>query len=154
MNAIAKLDGCTNAKLRRLNRIVSRHYDQQIAPTGLKMTQYSLICHVLELGPVRPVDLARTMAIDASTLTRNLKPLVTAGWLSNDVGEDARSHLVTITESGREKRSTVQTQWRSAQLSMNELLGIERVKVLHRHLDECTEVLRLAGLREQGHPDD
>ena len=41
--------------------------------TGLRITQYSLLSHVLAASPVRPSDLARRMRMDASTLTRNLK---------------------------------------------------------------------------------
>ena len=142
MKDIAKLQGCTNLRLRRLNRMVSRHYDAQLVDTGLKMTQYSLLSHVLHLGPARPVDIARAMNVDASTLTRNLKPLVLAGWLSHESGIDARSHLISITAMGRAKRALAQRQWKLAQVTMNNLLGAERVAALHLLLDDCIEVLQ------------
>ena len=50
-----------------------------MAKIGLKTTQYSLLSQVLHRGPIRPGDLAKAMVLDASTLTRNLKPLVAAG---------------------------------------------------------------------------
>ena len=75
MDAV-KPQGCTNLKLRQLSRAVTRHYDAYVAPTGLKNSQYSLLSHVVLLGPLRPTDLAARMKIDASTLTRNLHPLV------------------------------------------------------------------------------
>ena len=71
--------GCTNFKLRQLMRRVANHYDAEMAKCGLKTTQYSLLSHVLKLGPIRPGDLATEMKMDASTLTRNLRPLVDAG---------------------------------------------------------------------------
>ena len=73
-NAEAKPQGCTNFKLRQLVRRVSQLYDAEVAKAGLKTTQYSLLSHVLRLGPIRPGDLAQAMTMDASTLTRNLKP--------------------------------------------------------------------------------
>jgi hypothetical protein len=66
-----KPQGCTNLKLRQLSRAVTRHYDAYVAPTGLKNSQYSLLSHVVLLGPLRPSDLAARMKIDASTLTRD-----------------------------------------------------------------------------------
>src|SRR6476620_5694367 len=78
LKALLKTQGCTNLRLRQLMRRVARHYDLEIAKAGLKGTQYSLLSHVLKLGPLRPGDLARGMQINASTLTRNLKPLVDA----------------------------------------------------------------------------
>ena len=56
-----KPQGCTNLKLRQLSRAVTRHYDAYVAPTGLKNSQYSLLSHVVLLGPLRPSDLAARM---------------------------------------------------------------------------------------------
>jgi DNA-binding MarR family transcriptional regulator len=131
----AKPQGCSNARLRQLTRRVSQHYDHEMAKIGLKTTQYSLLSQVVHRGPIRPGDLAKAMVLDASTLTRNLKPLVAAGWLTVGVGTDSRSHLIGITEAGREKRSEAQRRWKAAQESLNELLGVERVLALHDLID-------------------
>jgi DNA-binding MarR family transcriptional regulator len=133
--------GCTNLKLRQLSRAVTRHYDAYVAPTGLKNTQYSLLSHVVLLGPIRPTDLAAQMRLDASTLTRNLQPLVTHGWIELGPGDDARSRLVSATESGRAKRAEGQKAWKQGQLALNERLGAERVVALHALIDECLQHL-------------
>lgn len=80
--ATRKPQGCTNFKLRQLMRQVAQHYDAEVGKTGLKTTQYSLLSHVFKLGPIRPVDLAQAMRLDASTLTRNLRPMIDHGWLA------------------------------------------------------------------------
>src|SRR5271165_2787693 len=51
---LVKPQGCTNWKLRQLDRVVTRHYDAYVAATGLKNTQYALLSHVVSLGPIRP----------------------------------------------------------------------------------------------------
>jgi DNA-binding MarR family transcriptional regulator len=134
-----KPQGCSNAKLRQLTRRVSQHYDHEVGKIGLKATQYSLLSKVLQRGPIRPGDLAKAMALDASTLTRNLKLLVAAGWLTIGAGIDDRSHLVTITQAGREKRTEAQRRWKAAQESLNDLLGVERVLALHELIDGSLE---------------
>lgn len=138
---VLKPQGCTNFKLRQLLRRVSNHYDLEVGKSGLKTTQYSLLSHVLRLGPVRPGDLARAMTMDASTLTRNLKPVEVAGWVEVGAGEDGRSRLVNITEAGRAKRAEAQRHWRVAQESLNEVLGLERVLALHALIDESLALL-------------
>lgn len=148
MTALAKPQGCTNFRLRRLTRMVSRHYDAHLAPSGLKTTQYSLLSHVLHLGPLRPVDLAREMNVDASTLTRNVRPLLIAGYLAQTDGPDARSRMLAITDAGRDKRTEAQRLWRAAQLALNDLLGTERVLALHALIDDSLELLQRAGLAE------
>jgi DNA-binding MarR family transcriptional regulator len=133
--------GCTNLKLRQLARRVTQHYDVELGKAGLKTTQFSLLSHVLRLGPLRPGDLAQAMTLDASTLTRNLKPLLAAGWVELAAGTDGRSRSVTITESGRVKHAEGQRRWRVAQEGINALLGVQRVVALHALLDESLATL-------------
>jgi DNA-binding MarR family transcriptional regulator len=142
--------GCTNLKLRQLMRRVAQHYDAEVGKSGLKGTQYSLLSYVVKLGPLRPGDLAREMKIDASTLTRNLKPMVANGWLELAPGSDGRSRLVSVTDAGREKRTEAQRRWRVAQEGINQVLGAERVLALHALIDESLERLSpLAGADDE-----
>jgi DNA-binding MarR family transcriptional regulator len=140
-NAETKLQGCTNFKLRQLVRRVSQLYDAEVGKAGLKTTQYSLLSHVLQLGPIRPGDLATAMTMDASTLTRNLKPMVAAGWLQMSAGDDGRSRLVHVTQAGREKRAEAQRHWKAAQEALNQTLGVERVRAIHALVDDSLELL-------------
>lgn len=127
--------GCTNLKLRQLTRRVTQHYDQHLAPLGLKITQYSLLAHVDRLGPIAPGELARRMEMTPSTLTRNLQPLAAAGWVTLGEGANARSRQVHITPSGRALRAEAQAQWKAAQLALNTKLGVATVAALHTLLD-------------------
>lgn len=133
--------GCTNLRLRQMMRRVAHHYDLEMAKAGLKTTQYSLLTYVLKLGPLRPGELAKGLKISASTLTRNLKPLVDAGWLELTAGSDARSRTVSITTDGRAKREEARHRWKVAQDSLNALLGTERVLALHDLINDSLELL-------------
>jgi DNA-binding MarR family transcriptional regulator len=141
MDTAVKPQGCTNLKLRQLMRRVTQLYDAEVGKSGLRGTQYSLLSHVVKLGPVRPVDLARAMKVDASTLTRNLRPLIAAGLLTLRPGADARSRLVEATDAGRARRQEAQRRWRVAQEALNQRLGVQRVVALHALLDECQDLL-------------
>lgn len=149
-NAHTRPQGCTNFKLRQLARRVSQLYDAEVGKAGLKTTQYSLLSHVLQLGPIRPGDLAAAMTMDASTLTRNLRPMIAAGWLQLSAGEDGRSRLVHITPAGRDKRAEAQAHWKAAQQGLNQLLGIDTVVSLHALLDGALQRLAPAHAGE-GH---
>jgi DNA-binding MarR family transcriptional regulator len=135
--------GCTNFKLRQLTRRVSHHYDHELAKIGLKTTQYSLLSHIVAMGPINPGKLAQAMTMDASTLTRNLKPLIDAGWVRLEPGVDARSRLVVITSEGLAMRSQAKRHWKAAQESLNRLLGVEHVAALHALLDASLDSLSL-----------
>jgi DNA-binding MarR family transcriptional regulator len=135
------LSGCSNMKLRRLTRLVSRHYDAYLARCGLKTTQYSLLATVADRGPLRQGELARLLSLDASTLTRNLRPLLDAGWLVVDAGSDARSREVSVTAAGRELRSQARAHWKRAQVDFNGVIGTERAASLHEIVDSCYRTL-------------
>lgn len=137
----AQPQGCTNYKIRQLTRRVSQHYDAELGKTGLKTTQYSLLSVVLRLGPIQPRALAQKMRMDASTLSRNMKPLVEAGWLEVLPGRDERSRSVAITEAGRSKREQAQRHWKAAQDKINRVLGVDRVLALHALIDEALVLL-------------
>jgi DNA-binding MarR family transcriptional regulator len=136
--------GCTNLKLRQLNRMVTRHYDHHMATLGLKNTQYALLSHVVKLGPVRPGELAKHMQMDASTLTRNLQPMAARGLLTIGAGDNARSRRVEATAAGHALRTQCQQAWKAAQLALNAQLGAERVSALHALLDSCVASLDAA----------
>ncbi len=133
--------GCTNFKLRQLLRRVSLVYDHAMAECGLKITQYSLLSHVDRLGPITQADLARAMAMDSSTLSRNLKPLQAAGWIAVGAGDDARSNALALTAAGRRKRTDAQALWKKAQLQLNETVGVDDVIALHALIDRMSVAL-------------
>jgi DNA-binding MarR family transcriptional regulator len=133
--------GCSSFKLRQLSRRVSQHFDHIVGASGLKTTQYSLLSHTLRLEPVRPGDLAAEMEMDASTLTRNLQPLVKQGLIVVGPGEDGRSRFVRLTRAGREKHAEARRDWKRAQLAFNDHLGEPRVVRLHALIDECLAVM-------------
>ena len=129
--------GCSNFKLRQLLRGVSRHYDAELANARIKTTQYSLLSHLVDLGPITPGELARRMGMDASTLTRNLRVVIEQGWAKQGPGHDTRSRRIEITPAGRAKRAEAKAHWKRAQLAFNARLGTAKVAALHELLDHA-----------------
>ena len=136
--------GCSSLKLRQLSRRVSQLFDAEVASAGLKTTQYSLLSHIVRLGPVRPGQLAAVMEMDASTLTRNLQPLISQGWVQVGPGDDGRSRQVDATPAGRAVQAQARKAWKRAQQGFNERMGAERVERLHAVIDECLALLHEA----------
>jgi DNA-binding MarR family transcriptional regulator len=134
-------NGCSHLKLRRLMRLVSRHYDRHLAECGLKTTQYTLLMVVATRGPLRQSELARILCLDASTLTRNLRPLMEAGMLEVSPGEDGRSHQVRVTPAGLALRTRARRRWQQAQEAFDRTVGTERVAALHGLVDDCQRLL-------------
>lgn len=129
---------CSCFKLRSLSRRVTQLYDQTLAPSGLKVTQYSLLAHARR-RPGQPAptlsELALALHTDRTTLTRNLKPLADAGYIDVMPGADARSKAVVVTPHGEAALLAARPLWRAAQMRLRELAGNERIEVLHDLVD-------------------
>lgn len=146
--------GCTHLQLRQLMRRVARLYDAELAQVGLKTTQFSLLTALDKLGPAAPGELARALRLQPSTLTRNLQPLVAAGWVAQGPGADGRSRRVVLTDAGRAKRAEARLRWKNAQLALNRQLGEARVAALHGLIQESLALLRTDVAEGRGGSDD
>jgi DNA-binding MarR family transcriptional regulator len=113
---------CLCNALRQASRGVSRVYDDELRGIGLRTTQYSLLRVLARSGPVRQGDLSKLASLDETTLTRNLRPLVDAGWIAVKSGDDRREKLLTITKAGTAKLAQAKPAWERAQARMQSLL--------------------------------
>ena len=101
--------------LRQATRAVSRLYDEELRGAGLRTTQYSLLRRLRAVGEVRQRDLGGLTSLDETTLTRNLRPLIDAGWVAIRPGEDRREKLVRLTGAGAAKLLEARPAWERAQ---------------------------------------
>jgi DNA-binding MarR family transcriptional regulator len=113
---------CLCNALRQASRVVSRLYDEELRRVGLRTTQYSLLCALARAGQARQGDLSGLTSLDETTLTRNLRPLVDAGWVAIRSGDDRREKLVTLTEAGTAKLAEARPAWERAQSRMQALV--------------------------------
>jgi DNA-binding MarR family transcriptional regulator len=135
---------CLCNALRQASRAVSRLYDEELRAIGLRTTQYSLLRYLQHCGVVRQRDLGALTSLDETTLTRNLRLLLDAGWVAIAAGEDRREKLVRLTDAGGAKLREAHPAWERAQERLrsrlpkadwSSLLGV--LPVLTRLADEA-----------------
>lgn len=113
---------CLCLALRQASRAVSRLYDEELRGLGLRMTQYSLLRLLRRSGEIRQRDLCELTLHDETTLTRNLRPLVHAGWVAVRTGTDRREKWLRVTDLGRAKLQEARSAWHRAQQRMRSRL--------------------------------
>jgi DNA-binding MarR family transcriptional regulator len=121
---------CACANLRRAARAVTQLFDEALAPSGLRATQFTLLVTSRLMGESTINELAEGMAMDRTTLSRNLKPLVRNGLLEVRPGEDGRTRLVRITPAGEQALEEAYPLWQQAQQEIVGVLGEERHEAL------------------------
>jgi DNA-binding MarR family transcriptional regulator len=118
---------CLLSASRRLSRIVTSLYEEELRPHGIKASQLSLLIVVAKAGPVRRADISRHADIDPSTLSRNLAVMISNGWVEEVLaGDDGRGNPLQITPEGRRLIAVIEPDWRRAQQRAQQLLGGDR----------------------------
>jgi DNA-binding MarR family transcriptional regulator len=88
---------CACANLRRAARAVTRLYDRELSPAGLELSQLTLLMTLDQTAEITQKALARLLAMDSTTLTRTLRPMLERGWIAATAGEDRRQKLLSLT---------------------------------------------------------
>ncbi|HJQ56814.1 MAG TPA: MarR family winged helix-turn-helix transcriptional regulator [Vineibacter sp.] len=130
---------CTLLRLRRTTRRVTQIYDHHLAPLGLRITQYSLLGNLQHRPPMPIGAFAEIMGMDRTTLTRNIQPLIRAGWVELAAGTDRRQRAIALTAAGRAQFRRAVPLWRQAEQALRAVVGEEAIGQLQRLLDQSLE---------------
>jgi DNA-binding MarR family transcriptional regulator len=133
-------NACTCFRVRRAARRVTQLYDHFLSTSGLRITQFSLLSNLRHAGPLTMTELADRMAMDRTTLTRNLRPLQRHGFVTVTVGDDRRRRLLAVTPAGERAYKAGIGQWQKAQRAVQEELGQDTVADLHRLLERTARL--------------
>ena len=126
---------CTGQSLRRATRTVARIYDETLAPSGLRGTQFSLLIALSFFKEAPLLRVAEELSLDRTTLTRNLQPLERAGLVASSPGKDQRVRLLRLTEAGQRALQRAYPLWEEAQTKVVKALGQRRWRTLLEGLD-------------------
>lgn len=122
---------CVLTRTRRISRIITSIYDEQLRPYGVNAPQFSLLVLIARLGGASRAEIGRANHQDRSTLSRNLGLLLSEGWVEEVTStEGGRSRPIIIAKSGKELLVSAASGWRSAQLKAEELLGKNGVSAI------------------------
>jgi DNA-binding MarR family transcriptional regulator len=130
---------CIAVRLRLLNRVVTNLYDDALRPLGLKVSQLNLLIVTARLGLARPAQVCDILQLDASTLSRNVRPLQAHGWLEVVPDEDARAQPFRLTPQGKRLIEKAVPAWEVAQRQATELLGSEGIALLNRAAEKLRQ---------------
>ena len=129
---------CVCATARMAARSLTRIYDRALEPAGIRTTQFSVLARLLEEGPLPLTHLAGRLAMDRTTLARDLRPLERRGLVAISVGADRRVRMAALTPAGRRLVDEVRPLWKQVQRDVRAELGPDRVARLMDELRAAT----------------
>src|SRR5712664_4990864 len=134
---------CACQNLRRVTRVVTRIYDQELRKAGLEVTHFGLLTALDTTGEANQKQLSAGFAMDSTTLTRTLGLLRKQGWVCARRGKDRRERLFTLTGAGRRQMAMAQPHWEQAERRLRRELGDAGWKNMSKTISQMTE----AGIR-------
>jgi DNA-binding MarR family transcriptional regulator len=134
-------DECTCFRVRGAARRVTQIYSRHLAPTGLKISQFSLLGFVAARGPITIGQLSELLATDRTTLTRNLRPLLANGVIERAEAGDKRRHELVATAAGRALFKRALPLWVEAEQEVRAAMGPRLTADLHGALERSMEKL-------------
>jgi DNA-binding MarR family transcriptional regulator len=133
---------CACFNLRKASRVVTQHFDEILKPSGLLVTQFTILAAVAITKSATINELAEILVMDRTTLTRNLKPLERESWLKSEPGQDQRTRVISLTANGEAVLAKALPLWKEAQSRVEEILGQQHLSKMLAHLVEATALMR------------
>ena len=128
---------CNCLAIRQAARHVSQFYDQLLAPSGLRATQFAILSRLQRGGPMTINELAAKLVMDRTTLGRNLLPLEREGLVEIGPGAtDRRRREVRLSAAGAARLGAARRGWVQAQKRFDAVFGPERAAALRDLLRE------------------
>ena len=119
-------------RVRVLNRVVTKIYDDYLRPHGLRAAQQNILVAVSLMKVATPWELERRLSLDKSTVSRNVERMRCCGWVAFVSGKDGRSHHLQITAKGMKLLRKTLVAWEQAQKKTAALLGEKGIATLFR----------------------
>jgi DNA-binding MarR family transcriptional regulator len=134
---------CACQNLRRLSRVVTRIYDQELRTAGVEIAQFGLLTALAAVGEANQKRLSTGFAMDSTTLTRTLGLLRKQGWIHARRGRDRRERLFSLTGAGKRQMAMARPYWERAERRLRKELGDAGWKNMKEAVTRMTE----AGMR-------
>jgi DNA-binding MarR family transcriptional regulator len=137
------IEVCACSHVRKAARVITQFYDTCLQPSGLRMTQHTVLTVIAVSEQETVMHLAEKLAMDRSALARALKPLEHQGLIIVEPGSDRRTRVVGLTENGRRALIRAHPYWLQAQEQVLAHFGEQQT---HALLSDLKKVESLAHL--------
>lgn len=139
---------CIVAAMRAATRRLTQLYDEAMAPTGLRVTQFHILSELSRRSADPPTvgELAEILTMERSALGQTLQPLARDGFV--DLGQDERDgrrRPVTLTKKGKNKVARGRRHWAAAHERFGHFFGNNELVLLRETLRGIAESPQLPG---------
>jgi DNA-binding MarR family transcriptional regulator len=129
---------CLCSSFRRTARALSQVYEEAMRPTGLRITQFTILQALARTGEVKQGRLGEILVMDSTSLTRTLRIMRQQGWIAERRGEDQRERWLKLSKAGETKLKFATASWEKVQARVQAKLGEAGWKSLMQWTNQVT----------------
>jgi len=129
---------CLCSSFRRTARALSQVYEEAMRPTGLRITQFTILQALARTGEVKQGRLGEILVMDSTSLTRTLRIMRQQGWIAERRGEDQRERWLKLSKAGEAKLKIATASWEKVQARVQAKLGEAGWKNLMQGTNQVT----------------
>ena len=129
---------CLCSSFRRTARALSQVYEEAMRPTGLRITQFTILQALARTGEVKQGRLGEILVMDSTSLTRTLRIMRQQGWIAERRGEDQRERWLKLSKAGETKLKIATATWEKVQARLQAKLGESGWKSLMQWTNQVT----------------
>lgn len=138
--AMEAANTCACFKARQAARMITKSYDEAMKSLGLKATQFTLLSAVtLADGSLTLTQLAEHLAMDRTTLSRNLRPLESRDLVVLSDEGYRRARTVKMTKAGETLLRKAIPVWQDAQDRIRSALGDREWVAFHAQMERLVK---------------
>src|SRR6202035_5408269 len=125
--ALSRPEDCNCLAVRQAARHITQFYDQFLAASGLRTTQFSILGKLRRLGPMTINALAANLVMDRTTLGRNILQLERDGLGDIEPAlRDRRSKKLHLTKAVKKRFEACRLGWAKPQARFKSVFGSTR----------------------------
>ncbi|MFP3155842.1 MarR family transcriptional regulator [Lachnospiraceae bacterium ZAX-1] len=129
---------CHCLNVRRTGQMITDMYNKNLAPSGLTVSQFSILSQLGCSESVSVSEIAAALSLERTTLVRNLKILEKKGLICDNASK-GRSRQITLSEKGASCYDTARPFWENAQSNLEDAIGVESLALLANTLARLSE---------------
>jgi MarR family transcriptional regulator, transcriptional regulator for hemolysin len=127
----------------------TRSFEDALVSAGGSLAMWLVLQALVAEGPILQSDLARRVGVQGSTLTHHLNGFETRGLiLRTRVSTDRRNHLVTLTQAGQEKYSSLRSSAHRYDQALQEAMTLQEMVLLRAILARLAKAAQTHDARQ------
>ena len=116
---------CMSANLRKTERLITRHYDSYLEPSGVTAVQLPMLAMIRTAPEPTFRLLTEQLELDRSTLSRNLNLLQRLGYIEIGPPSGPKPGPITLTTKGRKVLRHAHERWKLAHRDLLKMLDTD-----------------------------